>query len=88
MKIKLNQGSAGPNGYLPPGTILKVDDVTGKYLVDSRQGVEVNDSFPETSVTKTDSETVETADAPEGETATWPNRRKPKEKPKDANQEE
>jgi ribosomal protein L12E/L44/L45/RPP1/RPP2 len=88
MKIKLNQTSAGPEGVIPAGAIVNVDEATAKYLIDSRQGVEVKESFPEPPVTKTDTVTVETATSPEGETATWPNRRKPKEQAKEPIKEE
>jgi hypothetical protein len=87
MKIKLNQGSAGPSGYLPAGTTVTVDDATGKYLIDSRQGVEVKESFPEPIHTHNDAITIETATSPDVSTETWPSRRKKAEVPKEAPKE-
>jgi hypothetical protein len=84
MKIKLNQTSAGPKGTVPAGTIIDVDVPTAEYLINSRQGVEVKGSFPETDVSKTDAATIETATAPETSTETWPSRRKKVEPPKEA----
>lgn len=76
MKIKLNQASAGPKGSFPAGKIIEVDSATGKYLIDSRQGVEVPESFPEPVASKADG-TVETATVPDtSETADWPRRRR------------
>jgi hypothetical protein len=77
MKIKLNQTSAGPAGVILAGTIITVDDVTGKTMVDTRQGVEVKDSFPDEPVSENKTETIETATAPDvPETSDGPARRR------------
>jgi hypothetical protein len=84
MKVRLKQASAGPAGVIPADSIIDVDDATGKYLIDSRQGVEVKAPFPDESFSQNNAVTVETATAHDvAETATTPNRRKPKEQPKE-----
>lgn len=81
MKIKLNQSGAGPQGQIPAGSIIDVDEPTGKYLIDSRQGVEVPESFRVAEAAP--AATIETATTPEVSTATVPNRRRKVEPPKE-----
>ncbi len=83
MKIKLNQTSAGPQGILLAGSIIDVDEPTAKYLIESRQGVEVPESFRDEAVSQTDAATIETATAPEVETSVPHNRRRKVQPPKD-----